>query len=285
MGAIDDMRGGIAAADEAFDAGRADALYAMLVCATASVAGHRQEAEHLAGKLRGAERERNTARADLAEERGNCSEIETDFARFSGAVWEALGQTMPGAHRLCAGRAVEAVAALRAERDTARDAIHLLAVRVTQATQAGDDPAAVDATPEGAVEAVRVLRADLDTVKAQIGVIEDVSLNAQAAHDKATAEAEQLRAELGHAHDELRVYASLPTYEPRTVAPMVSEVAAHEAVGGAWLVVWALAGLRTAIISGDFDHGEWLSVVGTWVPLDTRRLPCAWPVVAVEGGA
>ena len=179
----------------------------------------------------------------------------------------------------------EALWKMRDERDAARDATHLLAVRVTQATQAGDDPAAVDATPEGAVEAVRVLRADLDTVKAQIGVIEDVSLNAQAAHDKATAEAERLRAELGRAHDELRAYASLPTYDARTVAPMVSEVAAHEAVGGAWLVVWALAGLRTAIISGDFDHGEWLSVVGTWVPLDTRRLPCAWPVVAVEGGA
>lgn len=269
----------------------------------------------LRGRVAATRAERDQARADLAEERGHVSEIETDYARFAEAVWEALGRTPPADIHTRAGHAVGAVTELRAERDEAREGWRIAIATITQAAEERDDAAA---------EAER-LRVELNARTEQLGAVTMERDRARAAAApavagwkgatagwaSAAADAERLQTEvyaarerLGTANrerDALRIaldaaasqakaaeaeaarLRALPTYDARTIRPTTAERKAHHAADGSWLaVVTTPQGDRAEVLRG--WEGD-LPLGTTYIPLGPNRLPCAWPVVAAEGGA
>lgn len=64
----------------------------------------------------------------------------------------------------------------------------------------------------------------------------------------------------------------------RTTPPTEAEVEAHEAAGGAWLVVWPCSAGFTAMIRRR-DVLSSVDSTSACVALDARRRPCAWPVM------
>lgn len=77
----------------------------------------------------------------------------------------------------------------------------------------------------------------------------------------------------------LSVALSRPTYEARTTPPTLAQREAHQAAGGAWLVVRIDSNgkIHSDVLSG-WSGWQWEERV-IFVALGSNRLPCAWPVV------
>lgn len=69
------------------------------------------------------------------------------------------------------------------------------------------------------------------------------------------------------------------TYEARTTPPTLAQREAHQAAGGAWLVVRIDSNgkIHADVLSG-WSGWQWERVI--FVALGADRLPCAWPVVS-----
>ena len=73
--------------------------------------------------------------------------------------------------------------------------------------------------------------------------------------------------------------------EGRTVPPTDAELAAHEAAGGSWLLMWQFDGeprvdtarLLVQVRGYARGHARWMY---RWIALDANGSPCAWPEVS-----
>lgn len=129
------------------------------------------------------------------------------------------------------------------------------------------------------------LRASLDSARAERDRLGALVSAAREERDRAVREREDfgLRAsaaerERDEARTERDAALARPTYEARTVAPTPEELAAHEAVGGLWLIL--TVGQRYHVMQVTTRTLAMDVVPQTWIALDARGLPCAWPVVA-----
>lgn len=151
----------------------------------------------------------------------------------------------------------ESVAALRAERDESQAAHeHTRAQWAAVCRERDEAGAALVTAGKIAAEAVREREAFGLRLSA-----------AERERDEARAERDALRAR--------------HTYEARTTPPTLAQREAHQAAGGAWLVVRIDSNgkIHSDVLSG-WSGWQWERVI--FVALGADRLPCAWPVVATE---
>ena len=217
-----------------------------------------QEREAFSLRLSAAERERDEARAerDASDERWATVCRECDVALAERDAVQALHAELVATRADFGHQRNITEDALR-ERDDARAALDLARESAREAREEIAGALALVDEARARVEAIAVER---NAIVSELSQTTDAMMQARAERDA------------------LR---DRPAYEARTVAPTASEADAHAHTGGAWLVAWhAGERVRSAILSGEWERELWQSGEGTtWLALDARRLPCAWPVV------
>lgn len=148
--------------------------------------------------------------------------------------------------------------------------------------QAADSECDRDAAKARAVDAVAALRAERDAAAARAGRAESDAAHVEISRST-TRQLNTMRDELTAARAEADRLRALPTYEARTTPPTDAEKRAHASAGCAWLVSW-----RTTTGRDVCEVRGWMDALpacdATYVAL-RGGIPCAWPVVATEGGA
>lgn len=130
-------------------------------------------------------------------------------------------------------------------------------------------------------ESVTALRADIARVAAERDEARSIAAMRDRALTVAVQERESFSLRLSAAERERDAALARPTYEARTTAPTQAECDAHEAAGGVWYVTGGTT-LSCVVLAHASDAP---SFAMHWIAMSRDGLPCAWPVVAAEGGA